>query len=1750
MKILRYLTPVVLSALLAACGGGGGGDAVETAPPAGSTSQLTVQRSSADGTVTSSPAGIDCGTDCSEGYVVGTQVTLTAVPKTGFDFSGWTTTGDNSVVCTGTAPCQVTVGNAATVQAVFSAKAAAKYPLQLAVVAPTGTAAGVSVGRVTTADTTVSCASGATDTCVASYASGVSVTLKAEPATGYKFDRWSVSDVTCPATDTCTVPMTASRSVAAVFSKLPVAKQLLSVSLSSAGAGAIASINANGIVCPGDCSEAYDQGSLIRLGATPAPNYVFTGWEGACTGTGACEVTLDAAKSVVAKFAAAPASTIALNTVVTGGGKGSITSSPAGIACGTDCTESYASGTSVTLTATPAEGNTFTGWSGMSCTGTTPTCTVSLTSNLTAAAQFAPIVKALNVSKTGYGTVTSAPAGIDCGATCTTKLNVGTSVTLTATPAAGYRFTGWNGACTGTAACTVSVANDTAVGATFEVIPPETIQVAVTRAGAGTGSVVSTPAGIDCGTTCTSTVTKGTSVRLVATAAANSTFTGWTGACTGTGECVVPGTANASVQASFDANETTSGATAYYVTVVRTGSGTVTTDPAGVNCGTNCRNMFPANKAVTFKAVPATGYTFAGWTGSCTGSGATCSTTTSKQLDVNALFKATTTTVTNYTLTVTRTGSGTVTSSGGTINCGSTCSTTVASGTNAILTATPATGYTFTGWSGACSGTGTCSTIMSTDRAVTANFVAATPASYTLAVTKSGSGTVSSTSGSISCGSTCSATVVAGTAVTLNATPASGYTFSGWSGACSGTGACAVTVNAAASVSATFTATVTTPTTAALTVTRGGSGSVVSSPAGISCGSTCSASFNTGTTVALTATPDAGYTFSGWSGACSGTGSCSVALSAASSVTANFAAVQSGSTKYVPLSTVAGPVATGVPLRTGVPFPVGALTDITKLRLETEAGAEVPAQFTALAYWPDGSIKVALTHLVGDLGTAKNYRVAYGAGVSRAALPRNVQVTGTPGSEITVDTGLVKFAVDGKGIIQKVWRDANANGAFDTTEQVIDSGEIFMVNAKDNAEYTASAATNAVVTIEENGPMRAVIKATGSLTNSSGTRLIKYLVRYYANQGSDKVDIETSVIDDSLEANVEVVASTFPIAGKSLGMRWTYVADTAAAYRFGGENGAAYGGTVSGEHYLAQSGKFNYVNGEDKGHTFSYAGVGTGTKAPGWVALDSGNRHVALMVRDFWQQFPNELKINGKTLTAELFPARSVGATAQTSAPAPTNEDYIRANTLYFTRNGGAKTYQLRLAFDAATPQTTALASLNDSYQRHVLNMVSTPDWYAASGVFGDLNVGASAAGTTGYNAMLMKDIYEASVEKTDGNATMFGWRDYGDRLRAGWNVVNGVRVPSFYNDTHVGANNFFTQFLRTGDQRWYGIAEIATNHFRDIDVSHGPRAGYWSTGGQPQPAGEVLAMSHESIDHQVRNLHWGHSHVSGMSDSYLLTGDKRSYDVLSEIAGWWKFVSPYFFQRPFKSTDKYREAERDYGWPLYVMNEWVRVSGDATYHKEVAGGLVDYLNQWFRTPLDHIGYNPATGVMSNNVINQNNAAAGTGYWTMTKMDNNMGYNATGTNPWMAGAFVGNIIKFYEADQLFTAAGKGSGLNRTQIVDMMLQGMDYIVKYGYDDTKQWFVYSEVTRTYSGGDTHIIYPLAYLDRLYKQEKAAGRLVNSSWYTTQPKWSTIATRRYDELNSLKVGASTQSFGFYGYEMVYPADYFKVMQDTLGR
>ena len=140
-----------------------------------------------------------------------------------------------------------------------------------------------------------------------------------------------------------------------------------------------------GINCGSTCIADFDQGAVVNLSQTANPGYVFAGWGGACSGTGTCTATMDAAKNVSATFN--PISNPILSVTVVGAGV--VMSNPDGINCGATCSANFPENQIVTLTAIPKQGYVFAGWSGGGC-GTTTPCVVTLTNATSVTAQFNP----------------------------------------------------------------------------------------------------------------------------------------------------------------------------------------------------------------------------------------------------------------------------------------------------------------------------------------------------------------------------------------------------------------------------------------------------------------------------------------------------------------------------------------------------------------------------------------------------------------------------------------------------------------------------------------------------------------------------------------------------------------------------------------------------------------------------------------------------------------------------------------------------------------------------------------------------------------------------------------------------------------------------------------------------------------------------------------------------------------------------------------------------------------------------------------------------------------------------------------------------------------------------------------------------------------------------------------------------------------------------------------------------------------
>jgi hypothetical protein len=693
---------------------------------------------------------------------------------------------------------------------------------------------------------------------------GRNVTVEAIPQNGYKFVRWTENGTEVSRDLKYTVTTDGARTLAAEFEAAP------PLAFGPVYLGLISSMQ--NVAIANYIQPLMYFGTATLTGANPSD---FSIVSDTCSNSalelnqGGCEIQIaftpqlfgqrDAALTVLAR----DGQTVLGTYYLTGNGiVPSVSLNTSNSSWGsTSLDGSLRWGTIATASATPNQGYAFGNWTDNGVVvSSSPTYSFVVSGNRSLVANFTATPPALsaNLPTDSFGTVyvgkTSTQQTVTVTNTGSQALTLGT-VNLSGTNPA--EFAKGVDTCSGktlapAATCTVQVAFTPASAGTksatvaFPSTAPSTPLVSMTgigayptltvyRGGTATGTVTSTPAGIACGQTCSGPFTAGTTVSLTATPDTYSSFTGWSGACSGTGACTVALNGNAAVTAVFamdTAHQTNIGA-GYYSTIQQAykaaAGGSViklwaNTYNESLLCdrpvATTLKGGYdPSYTTITGDAVLAGSLSVTDGTvelyGITLGGQVTTSGYPTPRISIspatgnlgNAYVGATSP---PHTFTVTNSGSQPL--SIGTISL---------SGYNAVEFAKSAD---------ACSGqtlapAATCTvqvTITAASlgtKAATLNIpsndpsaptfsasLTATGAIPTLTVTKSGTGTgtVTSVPAGISCGTSCSSSFATGTQVILTAQPYAGSVFSGWAGACGGTGSCVVNMNTSQSVSATF----------------------------------------------------------------------------------------------------------------------------------------------------------------------------------------------------------------------------------------------------------------------------------------------------------------------------------------------------------------------------------------------------------------------------------------------------------------------------------------------------------------------------------------------------------------------------------------------------------------------------------------------------------------------------------------------------------------------------------------------------------------------------------------------------------------------------------------------------------------------------------------------------------------------------------------------------------------------------------
>lgn len=475
-------------------------------------------------------------------WSVATRV-LSANVKSGFAFKGWTS---KSNTCSGnTSSISFSVDKQIDCNAVMAPLASNTYPVAL------WGKENSPQGRAWSTDGNIDTDAGKWSS---NYIWGSTVTLNQANYTGSKFKNWAGSQ--CPyhgsTASSITLDVKSGMNCTPVFDYVDPGHPL-SITVITVGSGTVKSTYVKNI----DTSQGMNSANRFYgyreyLNATADSGNSFVSWSGDCSGTSSAFL-LNVVKNSVctATFKADTPTNYSMTVSKAGTGTGQITSTDGNIntASGKNSYSSYISGNVASLTALPDAGSSFTSWSG-DCSGTNPAYALTITKNSACVATFSssPVVNySMTVSKAGAGSgeIITSDGNIN---TALGKNSYGGYVngnvaSLTATPNTGSVFASWSGDCSGTInTFPLTITKTSACTANFNLSGITTkYTLSVSKAGTGTGNIASMDSNINTATgkNSYSNYVSGTSVTLFATASSDSSFSGWSGSCSGNTNTIV-----------------------------------------------------------------------------------------------------------------------------------------------------------------------------------------------------------------------------------------------------------------------------------------------------------------------------------------------------------------------------------------------------------------------------------------------------------------------------------------------------------------------------------------------------------------------------------------------------------------------------------------------------------------------------------------------------------------------------------------------------------------------------------------------------------------------------------------------------------------------------------------------------------------------------------------------------------------------------------------------------------------------------------------------------------------------------------------------------------------------------------------------------------------------------------------------------------------------------------------------------------
>ncbi len=613
-------------------------------------------------------------------------------------------------------------------------------------------------------------------------------------------------------------------------------------------------------------------------------------------------------------------------------------------------------------------------------------------------------------------------------------------------------------------------------------------------------------------------------------------------------------------------------------------------------------------------------------------------------------------------------------------------------------------------------------------------------------------------------------------------------------------------------------------------------------------------------------------------------------------------------------------------LRFGFPLPQGGLFDERRLQLIAPDGAALPAQFTPISRWPDGSLKWALidAHLSLAARTKANLTVRIGTEAVPARQDTPLSVTEEE-DVITVVTGPLRAVIDKRrfSVLKDVCYDAE--GAFAPLGRIAECVDGVHLLDEKGCLFTTANASPESCTVEECGPERAVVRVKGKYADISGRCYMAYTTRLIFRAGLGQVTIEHTHLNDNLESEFSDITSlTLP-----------FVLTDAMTHA------VAPLSCANGENVFKKAETLSICQIDDQR---SEVWVGPerveAGRLSGAISVQSKSKALGCVIHDFWQRWPKSVRAEDRELAIDLLPEQPAPTFG---ADLPPHIMFPFVDGKYRFKWGMSFTQKITLDFSGEEPLPELVAEA-----QMPLVAVLPAAWYQETEALGRM-VAPKESQFALWDAFVDQS-FRAHLELSERQRE-YGYLNYGDW----W----GERHCNWGNNEYDIAACLFMEFARSGRTDYYRRAIQAARHQADVDIVHAYPNRYY------QGANVKHSIAHTGKAGSVR-LHgdpqlppatWsdpydcrtdatnGHTWSKGMTCAWFLAGEARVMEAAIELGEHiaWGMSRHCRFLGTAEQTE-----ERAVGWALLAILHLYQVNYDGAYlqaaRRIVGAGLKDQI--------------------------------------------------------------------------------------------------------------------------------------------------------------------------------------------------------------